>query len=101
MSDSGKQISDSVWEDDFPLRPTPPPASNYPFAYIRATCGPDAGKGFWVDIYDILAAFAMLNPAQIQAAKKVLRGGRADKSWKVDMSEAIDSLRRALEIEGK
>lgn len=66
---------------------------------LRATNGPDKGKTLTCDIYDVLTAFGVTNVGQIQAIKKVLRGGRADKDWRRDMQEAIESLTRAIEIE--
>ena len=66
---------------------------------IRASNGPDKGLTIQCDIYDIINAFGITNVGQIQAIKKVLRGGRADKSWRKDLEEGIESLRRALEID--
>lgn len=66
---------------------------------IRASNGPDKGKTLTCDIYDLLTAFGITNVGQIQAVKKVLRGGRADKDWRKDMVEAMDSIQRAIEIE--
>jgi hypothetical protein len=67
---------------------------------VRVTNGPDKGKTFSVDIYDIIDSMGMKNTAQGQAAKKILRGGRSDKSWEQDMEEAILSIHRAIEREG-
>ena len=72
---------------------------NHYLTPIRITTGPHKGATVQVDIYDLIAAHGITNVGQIQAAKKVLRGGRADKGWRQDMIEAIDSLTRALEIE--
>lgn len=66
---------------------------------IIASNGPDKGLAIQCDIYDIINAFRVTNVGQIQAIKKVLRGGRADKSWRKDLEEGIESLRRALEID--
>lgn len=65
---------------------------------IRVSNGPDKGKLFQCDIYDIIKAFGVTNVGQIQAIKKILRGGRSDKTWKKDMGEGIQSLQRAIEI---
>jgi hypothetical protein len=66
---------------------------------IRASNGPDKGKTLTCDIYDLLSSYGITNVGQIQAVKKVLRGGRADKDWRKDMVEAMDSIKRAIEIE--
>jgi hypothetical protein len=66
---------------------------------IRASNGPDKGKTLTCDIYDLLSSYGITNVGQIQAVKKVLRGGRADKDWRKDMVEAMDSIQRAIEIE--
>jgi len=66
---------------------------------IKASDGPDKGKTLRCDIYDLITAFGITNVGQMQAVKKVLRGGRADKGWEKDMQEAIHSISRALQIE--
>lgn len=73
--------------------------SNKYLTKIRATNGHDKGKTIECDIYDIINAFGITNVGQIQAVKKILRGGRADKSWRQDIREGIQSLQRALEID--
>ena len=65
---------------------------------IIVTNGPDARKSFQCDIYDIIASFGVTNVAQAQAIKKLLRGGRADKTWTADVEEAIASAQRAIQI---
>lgn len=77
----------------------PKKRSNPYLKTIRASNGPDKGKTLTCDIYDVLTAFEITNIGQIQGLKKGLRGGRADKDWKRDMQEAIDSLARAIEIQ--
>lgn len=66
---------------------------------VIATNGPDKGKSIVIDLYDIADSIGFRNAAHLQSLKKVLRGGRADKSWRQDMEEAIKSLRRAIERE--
>lgn len=66
---------------------------------IKITNGPDKGKVVSIDPYDIIKGFGITNPAQMQAAKKILRGGRGDKDWLTDMLEAVDSIKRAIEQE--
>lgn len=54
----------------------------------------------WVDIYDVLKAFNVTNPATAHAIKKLLAPGqRGIKSTDQDLLEAIQSIERAREIE--
>ena len=49
-----------------------------------------------IDVYDVLDAFDVTNPATAHAIKKLLcTGGRGFKDWETDLQEAIDSLERA------
>jgi hypothetical protein len=49
-----------------------------------------------IDVYDVLDAFDVSNPATAHAVKKLLfTGGRGLKDWETDHQEAIDSLERA------
>ena len=49
-----------------------------------------------IDVYDVLDAFDVTNPATAHAVKKLLfPGGRGLKAWETDHQEAIDSLERA------
>lgn len=53
-----------------------------------------------VDIYDILAAFKVCNPAVQHAVKKLLAaGGRGYKDKVTDLEEARWSIERAIELE--
>lgn len=57
-------------------------------------------KGVWIDVYDVLKAFEVTNPATQHAIKKLLAGGkRGYKNTKQDYNEAIDSIYRAIELE--
>ena len=57
-------------------------------------------KGQWVDVYDILAAYSVTNPADAHAIKKMLcPGQRGAKDGIQDRREAIASLERAIELE--
>ena len=54
------------------------------------------GLDVLVDVYDVLDAFDVTNPATAHAIKKLLcTGGRGFKDWETDLQEAIDSLERA------
>jgi len=56
-------------------------------------------KGILIDVYDVLKAFNVTNPAQQHAIKKMLAPGqRGVKDFKQDLQEAIDSLSRAVEL---
>lgn len=56
--------------------------------------------GTSVDVYDVLVAFGVTNPALAHAIKKMLKPGqRGHKDTVTDIEEAIQSLQRAKEIE--
>ena len=56
-------------------------------------------KGVEVDVYDILLAYAVTNPADQHAIKKMLMAGkRGVKDEIQDRKEAIQSLKRAIEL---
>ena len=58
-------------------------------------------KGQRVDVYDILTAYSVTNPADAHAIKKMLcPGKRGAKDGIQDRQEAIVSLQRAIELEG-
>ena len=57
-------------------------------------------KGQWIDVYDILTAYSVTNPADAHAIKKMLcPGQRGAKDSIQDRQEAIVSLQRAIELE--
>jgi hypothetical protein len=56
--------------------------------------------GVYIDVYDVLVAFEVANPAIQHAIKKMLcPGQRGAKDRATDVAEAIISLQRAQEIE--
>jgi len=56
-------------------------------------------KGVNIDVYDVLKAFDVVNPATQHAIKKLLKGGeRGFKDVNKDYQEAIDSILRAIEL---
>lgn len=56
-------------------------------------------KGIDLDVYDVLKAFKVTNPATQHAIKKLLKGGeRGYKDINQDYKEAIDSINRAIEL---
>jgi hypothetical protein len=57
-------------------------------------------KEIKIDVYDVLKAFNVRNPAIQHAIKKLLKGGeRGVKSKVQDYTEAIESINRAIELE--
>jgi hypothetical protein len=53
-----------------------------------------------IDVYDVLVAFEVTNPATAHAIKKLLMpGNRGYKDKIQDLNEAIVSINRAIEIE--
>lgn len=58
-------------------------------------------KGVDVDVYDILNAFDVQNPALQHLIKKALMPGeRGHKDREQDMKEIVASAKRAAELEG-
>jgi hypothetical protein len=56
-------------------------------------------KGITIDVYDVLKAFNVVNPATQHAIKKLLKGGeRGFKDVNEDYQEAIESIERAIEL---
>jgi hypothetical protein len=56
-------------------------------------------KGVYIDVYDVLVAFKVTNPASQHAIKKILASGqRGVKDFEQDLLEAIASLKRAIEL---
>jgi hypothetical protein len=59
----------------------------------------DQGYTISVDVYDILRAFAVTDPAIQHAIKKLLCTGiRGHKDSRQDLEEAIQSIQRALDV---
>lgn len=57
-------------------------------------------KGVQIDVYDVLVAFDVANPAIQHAVKKLLcPGQRGAKDVLQDLNEALVSIERAIEIE--
>ncbi len=56
-------------------------------------------KGIEIDVYDVLKAYGVTCPATQHAIKKLLKSGnRGYKDNKQDLQEAIDSIKRAIEL---
>lgn len=69
----------------------------------------DVGKKYYIDvsnqdsidIYYILSAYNVTNPAVFHAVKKCLMAGRRGyKNKTQDLREAIEALERGIELEG-
>ena len=57
-------------------------------------------EGVYVDVYDVLQAFGVTNPALQHLIKKALQAGnRGHKDLMTDMQDIIDSAIRAKELE--
>lgn len=55
--------------------------------------------GVWVDVYDVLAAWGVSNPALQHLIKKALQpGNRGHKSREQDLDDIVASAKRAREI---
>jgi hypothetical protein len=56
-------------------------------------------NGQMIDVYDVLKAFNVVNPATQHAIKKLLKGGqRGFKDVNKDYNEAIESIKTAIEL---
>jgi len=56
--------------------------------------------GVWVDVYDVLVAWEVDNPALQHLIKKALQAGeRGHKTREQDLAEIVASARRAQELE--
>jgi hypothetical protein len=56
-------------------------------------------NGQMIDVYDVLKAFNVVNPATQHAIKKLLKcGQRGFKDVNKDYNEAIESIKRAIEL---
>lgn len=59
-------------------------------------------KSTTIDVYDVLVAWDVTNPAVQHAIKKLLQpGARGHKSKKQDLEEALASIKRAIELEAE
>lgn len=59
-------------------------------------------KGVTIDVYDVLQAFEVTNPALQYLVKKALCAGlRGHKDRQEDLNEILESAKRAIELEAK
>ena len=79
-----------------PMPPIPPPAPYPTMGKYQREIKP----GVWVDVYDVLKAFDVTNPATAHAVKKLLAAGkRGSKGIGTDLDESIESIKRAIDLE--
>ena len=71
------------------------PAKEHRNKYMR-----EIKPGVWVDVYDVLHAWAVKNPALQHLIKKALQPGeRGHKTIEQDMNDIVASATRARELE--
>lgn len=76
--------------DGMRFKNDPPPPNKYQRQVPSTT----------IDVYDVLVAWDVTNPAVQHAIKKLLQpGARGHKSKKQDLEEALASIKRAIELE--
>ena len=80
----------AVIADTPTAEPTPLPPNKYQRTVPSTT----------IDVYDVLTAYSVTNPATQHAIKKLLQpGNRGHKDTITDLCEALASIRRAIQIE--
>jgi hypothetical protein len=73
--------------------------SKYTRTITQTISGEDRGCSLTVDVYDVLRAFAVTDPAIQHAVKKLLCTGiRGHKDSRQDLEEAVQSIHRALDV---
>ena len=73
--------------------------SKYTRTITQTINGEDRGLRLDVDVYDVLRAFAVTDPAVQHAVKKLLCSGiRGHKDRKQDLEEAVQSIERAIDV---
>ncbi len=79
-----------------PKKPSSPEAVVFNNKYNRPC------KGVTIDVYDVLQAFEVTNPALQHLIKKALCAGlRGHKNREQDLNEILESAKRAIELESK
>lgn len=73
--------------------------SKYTRTITQTIHGNDRGLQIFVDVYDVLRAFEVSDPAIQHAVKKLLCTGiRGHKDRKQDLQEAVQAIERALDV---
>lgn len=76
----------------------PPALTHTGSKYLREIGRNDSGRS---DVYDVLKAFEVVCPARQHAIKKLLCAGLRGKGGEAqDLTEALDAVRRAVELNG-
>ena len=67
---------------------------------VRSKYHVEIKQGVWIDVYDVLSAFNVTNPALQHLIKKALKpGDRGHKDKVTDLRDIVQSAQRALELE--
>ena len=94
--EAAQEVPEGYYLDDESgkLKPLKPKAESVRSKYHR-----EIKPGVWVDVYDVINAWKITNPAQQHLAKKALQAGdRGHKGYAEDMRDIIASAGRAIEI---
>ena len=94
--EAAQEVPDGYYLDDESgkLKPLKPKSESVRSKYHR-----EIKPGVWVDVYDVINAWKITNPAQQHLAKKALQAGeRGHKGYSEDMRDIIASAGRAIEI---
>lgn len=68
---------------------------------LRSKYHREIKPGVWVDVYDVLQAWAVSNPALQHLIKKALAPGeRGHKDLATDLNDIVASAKRAKQLEG-
>ena len=87
-------ITRTDWERARSLANPTPTAEPAPNKYQRIV------PSTTIDVYDVLHAYSVTNPATQHAVKKLLQpGNRGHKDTLTDLREALASIQRAIQIE--
>ena len=89
---------DSAWDTPSFIDPDPKPLPQVDPKTQKYTR--EIVPGIWVDVYDVLWAWKVDNPALAHLLKKVLQpGARGHKDRMEDLHDILVSAKRALELE--
>lgn len=98
ISDLAKELAISDVCQQIASKSSDPVRNKYHREIKRIKCECGTTHSVWVDVYDVLRAFNVICGAVAHAIKKLLAPGlRGSKSERQDISEAKDSLGRAVE----
>lgn len=96
-----QSVPDQHNDDDEVVTPPPPEYDPADVAFAPSKYHRKL-NGKWCDVYDILQAWSVTNPALQHLIKKALQPGRrGHKTADQDMQDIVDSAIRAQQLEGK